>query len=66
MPKVTKKDLRNQTYTHTHTQQSQPKVSRRKIKIIAGINEAGKKKKSRTSIKTMVGLLKTSRNLSNL
>ena len=42
MSKVTKKDLRNQPYTHT--KQTQPKVSRRKTKIIAGINEAGKKK----------------------
>ena len=43
MSKVTKEDLRNQPYTHT--KQTQPKVSRRKTKIIAGINEAGKKKR---------------------
>ena len=57
MTKVKKKDLRNQpyththTHTHTHTQQSQPKVSGRKIKIIAGINEAGKKRKTEHQLK---------------
>lgn len=45
MSKVTKKDLRNQPYTHT--KQTQPKVSRRKTKIIAG----NKKRKTENQLK---------------